>query len=130
MAQGNYDHPTYITRQMVLLGNIVATSLGTFAKGAYPMDIMFRGFELLVVGAGPAAAAMTAYMLNGTTTTSLATVSIGTATALTPLRSNDPNTLVPQGAAVFYKCGTDSTGTYAVTQMHHGSPSTGTWSGP
>jgi hypothetical protein len=130
MAEGNYDHPTYITRQMVPLGKITATSLGTFAQSVYPMDIMFRGFSVLVDTAGPAAAAMTAYSLNGTVTTSLAAVTIGTATAKSTFNSPDPNYLLPAGAQLYYVAGTDSTGVYSLTQMHHGSPSTGTWGAP
>jgi hypothetical protein len=131
MAQGNYDHPTYITRQMDSAGLTTVGNGGTSLTQGFPMDIMFRGFSAAVVTAGTTAGmTLTAYSLVGTVTTSLAAVTLTTSVANTVVTSPDPNALIPAGGLLFYKNGTDATGKANITQTFHGSPSSGTWGAP
>ena len=131
MAQGNYDHPSYITRQMDNLGATTAAANGTSLMGAYPMDVRLRRITALVKTAGATAGAYIYPMiLTGTVTTTLGTLTMGTSTANTVVQLADVNTLLPTGSLLFMKNGTDTANVDIMTIELHGDPVTGTWTGP
>ena len=131
MAQGNYDHPSYTARQMDNLGVTTAGANGTSVMAAYPMDMRIRRISALVVTAGTTAGAFLYPMaFNGTVTTTMGTVTLTTNTANSVIQLADVNTLLPTGALLGFKNGTDATGKAIVTVELHGDPLTGTWSPP
>ena len=131
MAQGNYDHPSYITRQMDNLGATTAGANGTSLITVYPMDERIRRISAVVLTAGATAGTyLYPMILTGTTTTTLGTMTMGTSTANTVVQLADVNTLLPTSSLLFVKNGTDATGKSSVTVELHGDPTTGTWGAP
>jgi hypothetical protein len=131
MAQGNYDHPSYIVRQIETVGPSTAGANGTSFAAAFPVPIRFRGFTANVVTAGTTAGAtMNAISLVGTVTTTLASVALSTSTANSVVTSTDPNALIPVGGLLYFTNGTDATGKSNLAYMFHIDPTTGTWGGP
>jgi len=132
LAQGNYDHPSYITRQMNDCITVAGAS-GTTVLAAYPMDVNIRRLSAAVLTAGTSAGAGNAIypmILNGTTTSTLGTFTLGTLTANSVVQLPDVNTLLPTGSILFFKNGTDATGKAALGIELHGNPLTGTWGTP
>jgi hypothetical protein len=106
MAQGNYDHPSYLTRQMVQLGRTTAGATGTSAYFGAVSNFVVRKVALTVQIAGTAATTST--VLSGTT--SIGTIAItSAAVAGTVFTSADLNTLVTAGNALSIKNGADAT---------------------
>lgn len=131
MAQGNYDHPSYITRQMDNLGATTAGANGTSLVSGYPMDERLRRFTATVLTAGTTAGTyLYPMIITGTTTTTLGTMTMGTSAANTVVQLADVNTLLPTGSVLFMKNGTDATGKSIVVIELHGDPTTGTWGAP
>lgn len=131
MAQGNYDHPSYIARQMDNLGVTTAGANGTSIMATYPMDMNVRRMSALVVTAGTTAGAFLYPMIfTGTTTTTLGTITLTTNTANSVIQLADVNTLIPTGSLFGFKNGTDATGKAIMTVEIHGNPLTGTWAAP
>jgi hypothetical protein len=133
MAQGNYDHPSYVARQMDNLGPVTAGANGTSLVGGYPMDMRLRRMSATVVTAGTSAGAGNAIypmILTGTVTTTLGTFTMGTLAANTVVALPDVNTLLPTGSLFFAKNGTDATGKSILVAEMHGDPLTGTWGTP
>lgn len=132
MATGQYDHPTFLTRQMNDCATVAGAN-GTSILAAYPMDVNVRRLTASVVTAGTSAGAGNAIypmILSGTTTTTLGTFTMGTLTANSVVQLPDVNTLLPAGSLLFFKNGTDATGKSALGIEIHGNPLTGTWGTP
>jgi hypothetical protein len=107
MAQGNYDHPSYLTRQQFLLGRTVAGAAGTNCYFATPAsNWVVRKVSAIVVTAGTSVTTNT--ILNGTT--SIGTIAVTSAAAAgSVFTSADLNTLITAGTAISFKNGTDAT---------------------
>lgn len=143
MAQGNYDHPSYLTRVLFGLGLTTAGANGTSGGRSLVSDMRFRKMSALIKTAGTTAGnnailfcigqIVTGYNLSppALTTSTSGTNTIGsmiltTSTANAVLTSTDMNTRVLAGAAVFLKNGTDATGVCVVDLEASIDPS-GTW---
>lgn len=145
MAQGNYDHPSYLTRQHAEFGPVTAGAAGTSCHAAYPSTLRFRGVVGTVITAGTIGtnvqaiiqATGTGILVYGSTaiTTStgvtvLGTVSFGTAgnTIGAVATIADINAAVPANSAISIKNGTDATAVTTVTMEYYLDPSA-TWTG-
>jgi len=133
MAQGNYDHPTYVARQLDFAGATTVGANGTSLVQGFPMAIRFRGFAATVATIGTAGAGtLNALSLVGTVTTTLASVALSSATATVNFTalSTDPNALIPVGGLLYFTNGADAVVKSNVTTHFHVDPSTGTWAAP
>lgn len=145
MGQGNYDHPSYLTRQQIALSNVAATASGTSAQRAFLSGMRLRNAVGAVVTAGTIGTNVgsiiqangTGILVYGSTavTTStgvvaLGTISYGTAgnTIGAIASSGDMNAFVPANSVVTIKNGLDATAVTAVTLEAYLDPST-TWTG-
>lgn len=146
MGQGNYDHPSYITRQTFGLGVTTAGANGTSGGRSFISDMRVRKASVTVRVAGTSAAggnaalvcyigtSITGYNLSPvvlttvTTTATLGTVALGSSAAYTVTTSTDMNALLKAGGTLFLKNGTDATGTADVTLEAYLDPSA-TWTG-
>lgn len=144
MAQGNYDHPSYLTRQQIPLNNVIATASGTSAQRAFLSGMRLRNAVAAVVTAGTIGTNVQAIIqANGTgilqygtaITTStgvvaLGTISLGTAgnTIGALSTSGDMNAYVPPNSVVTVKNGLDATAVTAVTLEAYLDPSA-SWTG-
>ena len=147
MAQGNYDHPSYLTRQTIGLGVSTAGANGTSGGRAFISDMRIRNMIAVVRTAGTSSGtgnsaivlcigtSITGYNLvpqvltTNTTTATVGTIALGSQAALTTGTSGDRNTVIKAGSVLAMKNGTDATGVYDVTLEAYIDPS-GTWTGP
>ncbi len=147
MAQGNYDHPSYLTRQNLGLAPVTAGASGTSAQRVSGVSNMrIRNAVGAVVTAGTIGTnVLSIIQANGTgiqvitstaVTTStgvvaLGTISYGTAgnTVSVTGTSGDMNALVPAGSILTVKNGADATAVTQVTLETYLDPSA-TWTGP
>lgn len=132
MAQGPYDHPSYITRQMLMLPRQVAGSAGTNATGWFSFPYAIRAHQLQAivgtVGTVTTAGANLVYV-SGTTTTTAGSVIYGTSTVNSVASSTDMNATIPANALCYIQnAGTD---TLAVANLllHYNIDPAGTWVG-
>jgi hypothetical protein len=133
MAQGNYDHPSYITRVMDVLGPTTAGANGTSFLLGYPTGMRIRRVSAAVKTAGTSATTGNVIMpmiLTGTVTTTLGTMTIGTSTANTIVQLADVNATLPVGSLLFFKNGTDASGVSNLVMETHLDPLLGTWGAP
>lgn len=144
MAQGNYDHPSYLTRQMTALGKSVAGANGTSCIKVFPCKVRLRNVASVILTAGTSATSGNQTLLymsgTGTTytaagvgtqvtgTTSLGVIVNGTGVANTTGTSGDLNVTLNQGAIFFAKNGTDATGVVDLVGEIYLDPSA-TWTG-
>lgn len=144
MGQGNYDHPSYITRQQIHIGRSTAGANGTSMITGFPNTVRLRNMAAAVVVAGTSATSghqallyclgtCTTYTAAGvgtvgTATTSMGVIVLGTSSVGQVGTSGDLNVTINQGSIIFAKNGTDATGTYEVTASLHLDPQA-TWVG-
>lgn len=146
MGQGNYDHPSYLTRQTFGLGLSTAGASGTSGGRSFISDMRVRKASVTVRTAGTSAAggnaalicclgtSITGYNLQpvvlttNTTTATLGTIALGSSAALTVTTSTDMNALCRAGSVLFLKNGTDATGVFDVTLETYLDPGA-TWTG-
>ena len=131
MPQGNYDHPSYLTRAFFGPLTTVAGANGTSLSFVAPQDIQIRGLSATVVTAGTSAGAgNSVFILSGTTSVTNSSVSLGTNTAGSAgvATTVDLNTKVSKGGLISLKNGTDATGVARVTIEYNIAPDTGVWS--
>lgn len=127
MGQGNYDHPSYLTRQQVHLGLTTAGASGTSLITNYTNQMRLRNVVATVAVAGTSGT--TGHKLDVFVgTSSVGTITLGTSAVQATGTSGDLNTIVPIGSPVFTKNGTDATGTARVVMELHTDPSA-TWVG-
>jgi hypothetical protein len=113
MAQGNYDHPSYLTRQQVVLGPTLAGASGTSAVTVFNSNMRIRQVVGCVQVAGTAAQALS-ILFSGTT--ALGTINWGTSVAVQSIGTiGDLNTTVTAGTVVSVKNGADATCTARLT---------------
>lgn len=128
MGSGNYDHPSYLTRQMVTLGKSVAGANGTSCYKAFPTaNMRIRNVAAVVVTAGTSSGSgHQAIILNGTT--SIGSIALGTSAIGSVSTSGDLNTTINAGTAISVKNGTDATGVYDIVAEMYIDPASG-WTG-
>jgi hypothetical protein len=149
MAQGNYDHPSYLTRQSLNLGATTAGNAGSSGSITFISDMRVRKMAASVRVAGTSAGAgnsanlmyvgtiVTGYATGligtGLTTTTgtntVGTIALGSTAAYTVTTSTDMNTKLVAGGVLFIKNGTDATGTVNMTLEAYIDPQ-GQWTGP
>ena len=145
MAQGNYDHPSYLTRQVIGMGVSTAGANGTSGGKAFISDMRVRKMSVVVRTAGTSAGAgnscnllaigtiVTGYnstsLTTSTGTNTVGTVALGSSTALVVTTSTDMNTVIKAGAVLVLKNGTDATGVFDCNLEAYLDPSA-TWTGP
>jgi hypothetical protein len=146
MAQGNYDHPSYITRQQLQLGATTAGANGTSGGFGFVSDMRLRKAALTVRTAGTSAGAGNGVIFlcvgtaisgfgsgagftlttNTGTTTIQAITALGSSAAGSVVTTPDMNTTIKAGSVLYMKNGTDATGVAQVTVEAHLDP-TATW---
>ena len=131
MAQGQYDHPSYITRQMDNLGVTTSGANGTSLRVAYAPTMRLRRVQCVVQVAGTATTNQVNIInLNGTTTTTVGSVVLSTSAVNTVVAGTDFNYTVPTGSLLYVTNGADATGVTGVTYEVHLDPLLGTWGAP
>lgn len=143
MGQGNYDHPSYITRQQVALGKSVAGNAGTSCIKGFPNALRLRNVAAAVVTAGTSSGAghgatllcigtctqfATGTAVLGTGTTTLGSIALGTSAIGSVSTSGDLNVTLAPGSIICAKNGTDATGVYDLTGEAYLDPQA-TWTG-
>lgn len=145
MAQGNYDHPSYLTRQVSEFGPTIAGASGTSGQIAFPNTFRFRNATGCVAVAGTIGTNVqsiiqavgtgivqytTTGVVTSTGTIALGTISYGTAgnTLAAQGSSGDMNVTVPAGSVVAIKNGLDATATTNIAIEYYLDPSA-TWTG-
>lgn len=127
MGQGNYDHPSYLTRQMIALGKSVAGANGTSCYKAFPSNMRVRNVVGCPTIAGTSATTgHKGIVLNGTT--SLGEVVLGTNAVGVTGSSGDLNSTITAGTALSIKNGTDATGVAEFIAEMYIDPA-GSWTG-
>ena len=145
MAQGNYDHPSYLTRQTLVMDTTTAGASGTSGVLAMPYNVRLRKAVAVVRTAGTSAGAGNAAQIlyvgtsvqgftgtaltTTTTTATLGSISLGTSAAGVTGTSTDMDALCINGGQLFIKNGTDATGVAKVTIEYYIDPSA-VWTGP
>ena len=148
MAQGNYDHPSYLTRQTIGLGVSTAGASDTSGGRSFISDMRVRKMSVTVRTAGTSSGAgnsanvlcigtmVTGFgtgagfsLTTSTGTNTVGTVALGSTTALTVTTSTDMNTRIMAGSILALKNGTDATGVYDVTLEAY-LDAEATWTGP
>ena len=77
MAQGNYDHPSYLTRQQIPIGLSGTTANGTFCQTVFPSNARIRNVVGVVTVAGTTSGAAAGYTIR-TGTTSVGAIVLST----------------------------------------------------
>jgi hypothetical protein len=146
MAQGNYDNPSYLTRQQINLGATTAGANATSGGFSFISDMRIRKASYTVRTAGTSSGAGNGVILlcvgtcitgfttgvgftlttNTGTTTICAITALGSSTAQSVSVSTDCNTRIVAGSALYFKNGTDATGVAQVTVEAYIDPE-GSW---
>lgn len=150
MAQGDYTHPSYLTRQQLALQNVTAGAAGTSAPRVFVSNVRVRNAVAVTAIAGTIGTNVSAIIqatgtgiiqypnAGGTNvlTTSTGLVAIGTCaygtagnTAFVTSTSGDMNAYLPAGSVITVKNGADATAVTQVTLETYLDPSA-TWTGP
>ena len=152
MAQGEINHPSYVTRQMLNL----RTAANSATDLSFPFDVRIRNavatvnvagtvaankqsvialgtsiqFPNVTVanGIGTATGTVTAVTTN-TSTTTLGSLTAGTSTAGSNFQTGDMNARLPQGQ-VLQLANADATGVVTWSIEYYIDPVTGNWTGP
>lgn len=133
MAQGQYDHPSYLTRQQIYLGRTTAGAAGTSVFFASPSAIRIRAFNAniftagTVVGTGVGAAGVAVALYNGTAIVG-GTISLSTNAKGVTGTSGDLNYTLPAGGTLSVVNGTDATFVADVRMEAYIDPA-GSWTG-
>ena len=125
MAKGNYDHPSYLTRQQICLGSTVAGNAGTSAQFAALSDMNLRNVIAVVQTAGTSTNNI-AKIYAGTS--SLGQIALSTSAIGSTGTTGDLNTKITQGTVLSIVNGADATGVARVTIEANIAADTGTWS--
>lgn len=144
MAQGNYDHASYLTRQSIYLGKTTAGANGTSQLAVLPNNMRLRNAIAVVNTAGAGATTGSQIIVGvvgtctqfgitgvgtvGTGTTTLGAIVLGTSTANSFATSGDLNVCINAGSVVYLKNGTDTAAVGSVTLEAHVDP-LGSWVG-
>lgn len=131
MASDNYNHPSYITRQMETFGKTTAGASGTSVLAGYPTAMRVRRMSaaIAVAGTSPVTGAfLQPYAYDGTTTyTASASIATGSSAVNSVVTAQDLNFYVPANSILFVKNGTDASAAAIVTAEIHLDPTNGSW---
>lgn len=133
MGQGNYDHPSYLTRQQMVLGKTTAGAGGTSILATFPSAIRVRTLNAgiitagTVVGTGVGAAGVAVSLYNGTAVVN-GTVSLSTNAKGVWGTTADLNYTIPAGGTLAIVNGTDATFVATVGIEYYLDPAA-TWTG-
>lgn len=131
MAQGNYEHPSYLTRQHLFLGRTTAGAAGASINFTPPYPIVLHRFTAsvsvagTVVGTGVGAAGACVSLRNGTAIVA-GTVVLSTNAAGVFGTTTDLAYTVPAGGTLTVLNGTDATLVASCAVEYNIDPS-GTW---
>lgn len=114
MAQGSYDHPAYLARFPVVFGDTTAGASGTGLITNFPVATKLRNVTATVKVAGTSATTGNKVDIF-VGTTSVGSITLGTSAAQVVGTSGDLNQTIGAGTAVYFKNGTDATGTARLT---------------
>jgi hypothetical protein len=143
MAQGPYDHPSYLTRQKLSLGASTAGANGLSGGASWPWDMRLRvpyatvrvpgtssttGHQVIILAVGTTITAGGTSTVTSTGTTTLQAIALNTLAAYTNGTGSDLNTTLKAGGTLVMKNGTDATGTYDAYIEGYLDPSA-TWTG-
>jgi hypothetical protein len=148
-TQGNYDHPSYLTRQYIDLDTATAGNAGTSGSVSFVSDVRVRAASVVVRVAGTSSGSGaqcnliyigTSYqgystlggtntLSTSTTTATLGSVALGSSTANTVVTFADMDARLVAGGVLAQKNGTDATSTYKVVVEYYLDPGA-TWTGP
>lgn len=126
MSQANYDHPSYLTRQLLHFAASTAGANGTSAQVALPWDVNVHNLSAVVLTAGTATTNQ-AILLSGTAT--VGSVALSTNAAGYVGTSGDLATKITAGTLISIKNGADATGVCRCTIDYNLAPDTATWLG-
>lgn len=117
MAQGQYDHPSYITRQQLCLGATTATASGTSGHRIFNSAMRFRQAVGAVAVAGTIGTNVAALIFCNGTVVPNGTIAYGTGgnTIGALATSGDMNVTLAAGNVLAIKNGADATATVNVT---------------
>lgn len=125
---GGYDHPSYITHQMVHLGKTTAGASGV-KRFSFPSAVRLRNASAVVETAGTSDTAGNLLIFkNGTT--SIGQIQLGSSTAGVVGTSGDLNSALAAGSVFSITNGTDATGVASAAVELTIEPNGGTWSAP
>ncbi len=148
MGQGNYDHPSYLTRQAIDMDVTTAGANGTSASLSFISDMRLRKASATVRVAGTSSGVGNAAIFlcvgtvitgfatgligtaltTNTGTTTIGTLALGSGAAYTVATSSDFDCRITAGSILAIKNGTDATGTCKVMLEAYLDPSA-TWTG-
>lgn len=116
MGQGPYDHPSYLTRQQIVLGPVTAGAAGTSGHIAFNSAMRIRGVTATVAVAGTVGTNVQAILFGNGTNILSGTIAYGTAgnTIGAVASSGDLNYTLPAGQVLSIKNGADATATVRV----------------
>lgn len=130
MGQGNYDHPSYLTRQQIILGPTTAGAAGTSCHVGFNSQMRLRQAVACVAVAGTVGTNVAAILFGNGTNIISGTMAYGTAgnTIGALATSADMNYTLPAGQVLAVKNGADATATTRVTIEANLDPAA-TWTG-
>lgn len=126
--KGNYDHPSYITHQMICMG-VTKAGNGAIQQIGFPSTVRVRNIAAAVVTAGTTTGAASGLTIkNGTS--SVGFIGLSTSAAGVVATSGDLNTTIVAGSALSFTNGVDATVVATVTAELYLDPVLGTWNAP
>lgn len=130
MAQGNYDHPSYLTRQQLCIPPALAAASGTSCHRVFNSNMRLRQAVASVNVAGTIGTNVAAILFGNGTAIPNGTLSYGTAgnTVGALSTSGDMNYTLTAGQVLAIKNGADATATVNVTIEAYIDPAA-TWTG-
>lgn len=129
MPSGKYDHPSFLTRQVIPMLSAAGAN-GTSNSFTLPWDINVHQMRATVVTAGTSATTgHQVFLLSGTTSVTNSSIALNTMTAGQSGTTGDLATKITAGTIISLKNGTDATGVARVMLEYNLSPDTATWLG-
>lgn len=126
---GNYTHPTFLTRQLLVVLTTAGAN-GTSGALTLPWDINVHQMRATVVTAGTSATTgHQVQLLSGTSSVTGSTIALNTMTAGQNGTTGDLATKITAGTLISLKNGTDATGVARVAIEYNLAPDTATWLG-
>jgi len=128
MAQGNYDHPTYLTRQILQFQGLAAGAAGTSGHQALPLNMRLRAAQVTIRTAGTVGTNVQAILFAGTLALGTGSFGTGGQTIGQQVAIADMNATVTSGTVLSVKNGADATAITAVAVEAYVDPAA-TWTG-
>lgn len=128
MGQGNYDHPSYLTRQQIVFGRTTAGAGGTSIRCTFPSAMRLRSVSCMVVTAGTVGTAAAAGIVIQQDGTAKGTIALTTNVAGVVGTVGSLNVTIPANGTLSFVNGTDATFVGYVSAEMHLDPGA-TWTG-